>query len=540
MSDETYRNYFLDPTGGNLENLLDTTLKAVKALGIWWKGADAKVSASDLGQKKKELEEFIKTHQFNDNYSQVKELLFRIMENVRFNRKNFINIHPPPFLPAVLASFLVSIQNPNNITENVSPATTIMEKECIEFYTRLIGYPSEAWGTLVCDGTLGNLTAILVARDDKYQRMAGNQKMVIGIEGLYSRQPGVILTTANVHYSIEKGMWILGIGTRNLIKIPVAIDERHFQEAGLLENDRFEIFKNLHPEYEIEIEKFYNHEQEPFSLLPRKEDFVKCLETLSKENIPIIAILLTAGTTQTGTLENISELIELKTKYEMYFHVDAAIGGYALCVPEIKERLRGIEESDSVTIDGHKLGFVHYPCAAILFKKQIYKELIEHSAPYLHVLSPTIEGSRPGTSAAACWLAHDILTTKGYQAIIEKLLNQTRYLAECLKEENHYQIYHKIDLNTIVFGLNNLDIPRKKINRWNLEVAARLNRKGSFFVNTIQNLSDIKVRNSPSEKNSELVNIQGIRILIMNPFTDDAVINEFISELNQQRKKVIQ
>ncbi len=539
MRTEDYAKYFLDPEGNNLDELIDSSVKALNALQIWWQGVESRVSEKELENKKVKLEQFIKERSFNVFYQDLKGLLDRIFGNVKFNQNNFINIHPSPFLPSLLASFLVSIQNPNNITEDVSPATTQMEKECIEFYKKLVGYSLDAWGTLVSDGTLGNLTALLVARDEKYGGNSAPEKMLLGLEGLYGKKAGVVLTTANVHYSIEKAMWILGLGTQNLVKVPVTVDERRLQEQGFLDNDRFERFSASHSNNRLEIKDFYEHVQEPFSLRPNRDDFEKALQQLIENDVAIIGILLTAGTTQSGTIENVSELIELKSKYKVFFHVDAAIGGYALSIPQIRSILAGLEKADSLTIDGHKLGFLSYPCAAVIFREQRYRDLIEHTAPYLQELSPTIEGSRPGSPAAACWLAHNTLKEEGYRNLIGKLLKQTKYLARRLKEENNYQIYHEIDLNTLVFGLNGLNKPRKKINRWNLEIAGRLNCEKRFCVNSIHNLSDIKVRNVPSEKHSELVNIQGIRVVIMNPYTSEETIDEFVNELKKQRLRII-
>ncbi|MHA1264064.1 MAG: pyridoxal phosphate-dependent decarboxylase family protein [Candidatus Helarchaeota archaeon] len=531
-----YRAYFLAPNGENLHFLVDSTQIALEALKIWWNGVEARNIGQELERKGEKLGRYLDNKAFPAPYQNIAQLLEKLLGSVKFNQRNFINIHPMPLLPVTLAAFLVSIQNPNNITQEVSPVTSELEGECIEFYKELIGFPKEAWGTLVGDGTLANLTALLVARDERYYRNSEAQGPLPGMEGLYSRIPGKILTTANVHYSIEKAMWILGLGNQNLIKVPVAVDEEQLRTAHLNESGRFEEFEAKHSSSRsYELKQFYEGDQEPFTLQPNIELFQRVLETESK----IIAMLLTAGTTQTGTIENIPHIFNLRRGEDIYVHIDAAIGGYGLCIPELKEKLRGIEKVDSVTIDGHKLGFINYPCGAIIFQKQQYRELIEHTAPYLKQLSPTIEGSRPGSQAAACWLAHKILGKNGYQQILHDLLQHTQFLRNCLVESDDFQIYHKIDLNTIVFGINRPEFPRTKINQLNLEIAERINRQGRFFVNVIHNLSGIKVRNIPTERNSQLVDIQGIRVLIMNPYTDEEIIKEFISVLQEISKKLI-
>ena len=156
-----------------------------------------------------------------------------------------------------------------------------------------------------------------------------------------------------------------------------------------------------------EVDAFYCGRSEPFSLQPLDSEVFKALYGCFVYGTPLIAYVFTVGTTDTGTFEHPSTHALTKLKEEdVFIHADAAAGGFALADPELRARLGGgLEKVDSVTIDGHKLGHLAYPKGAILFREKGWTHEILHEAPYLRNLAPTLEGSRPGTHAAAAWAA---------------------------------------------------------------------------------------------------------------------------------------
>ena len=127
----------------------------------------------------------------------------------------------------MLASATVPLQNPNNIVEDVSGPTTAMERESIAWIAEhLVGFdPAKAWGNVISGGTIANTTALLVARDYSYRKLARPRPVDVRSRGLFGLPPGVVLATAGSHYSIRKALWLLGMGDENVVQIPVAFDE---------------------------------------------------------------------------------------------------------------------------------------------------------------------------------------------------------------------------------------------------------------------------------------------------------------------------
>src|SRR6201991_370034 len=124
-------------------------------------------------------------------------------------------------------------------------------------------------------------------------------------------------------------------------------------------------------------------------------------------------IVVTAGTTGLGTVDDIPAAIDLRERYGVRVHVDAAYGGFFTLLDDLVpvERFRAIAGADSVVVDPHKHGLQPYGCGAVLFRDPGVGRLYKHDSPYtyftsgeLHLGEISLECSRAGASAAALWL----------------------------------------------------------------------------------------------------------------------------------------
>lgn len=545
MNSKKMEKIFLEPSGDNLKDFTKAMEIAIEGLRLWWKEGCPIPSKSDIRLRKKDIERLIEKTPLPYGYEHVKDLLLELTSAIRFNNRNFVNIHPSPVLPSIIAITLISIQNPNNIVEEVSPATTEMERECIKILAEdFIGFDPkfEPSGNIVTDGTIANLTALLVARDKLYETLheplskwhdSNGEGTWTSNYGLFGEKPSIVISTRNDHYSVKKSLWILGLGAENYIRVPVAVDEELLYRTDLaITENRID-----------ELEAFYNGEPNPFSLQPLKDVLLNIIDRSVEAGKPILSIVLTFGTTETGTLEDMDLVTEIKNKYsDVWVHVDAAIGGFALAVEEVRKRGKGIESADSVIIDPHKFGYMAYPSGAVIFRRKIDHELIHHSAPYLRGLAPTIEGSRPGTHAGALWVALKTLGLEGYNQIISKLINLTRELSDMLTDTHLFQPLHIVDLNTLCFSIYQPGENRRRLNMLNDRLFKRINMEGKFFINKIEDLSGIKVKANPflkSPTKRDLVKISGIRMLVMNPLTEYKDLEEFVNELKDIAKRII-
>ena len=131
-------------------------------------------------------------------------------------------------------------------------------------------------------------------------------------------------------------------------------------------------------------------------------------------------VVATVGTTGTGSVDPLSELIELKEQYKFRLHADAAYGGYFILAnnlnPNTQKVYSCLNEVDSIVIDPHKHGLQPYGCGCILYRDPSVGRFYKHDSPYTYFTSPdlhlgeiSLECSRPGASAVALWATQKLL-----------------------------------------------------------------------------------------------------------------------------------
>lgn len=258
------------------------------------------------------------------------------------------HLHCPPLAVAVAADLAVSALNPSQDSWDQAPAATALETLLLEELAGMLGYdPAEAAGVLTSGGTESNLMGLMLARDRVLGAATGRQIELTGVPragvGSAAGARPRILASAAAHFSVQRAAALLGLGEDAVI--PVAVDSQLRMRTGAL-----------------------------------KAALERCVE---RGQLPV-AIVATAGTTDTGAIDPLRECAELAAEYGAWLHVDAAYGGGALLSDRLAPLLDGIERADSVSLDWHKLGW--QPAAAGIFlvrKSETYASLARR-AVYLN------------------------------------------------------------------------------------------------------------------------------------------------------------
>jgi glutamate/tyrosine decarboxylase-like PLP-dependent enzyme len=131
-------------------------------------------------------------------------------------------------------------------------------------------------------------------------------------------------------------------------------------------------------------------------------------------------VVVTLGTTALGAVDPLSEILDLRKKYNFRIHVDAAYGGYFKLTSNLDEEaaqaFARISEADSIVVDPHKHGLQPYGCGCILFRDPSVGRFYKHDSPYtyftssdLHLGEISLECSRAGASAVALWATQQLL-----------------------------------------------------------------------------------------------------------------------------------
>ena len=251
----------------------------------------------------------------------------------------------------------------------------------------------KAYGNIVTGGTEANLMAIRAARNH-----ARKYKGIVD---------GEIIIPISAHFSFKKAADMLNL---------------KIVEAKLDEN------------YKIDVES------------------VK--EKISDKTVAIVAI---AGTTELGLIDPIEEISKIAHKNNIYFHVDAAFGGFS--IPFLKEAGYDLPVFDfsldgvcSITVDPHKMGLAPIPAGGIIFRKEEYLQVMAVDSPYLTVKTQsTIVGTRIGAAAAATYAIMSYFGKKGYSELAQQTMENTYLLREGL-ENLGYEVVCEPELNIIAFN----------------------------------------------------------------------------------------
>ena len=251
----------------------------------------------------------------------------------------------------------------------------------------------EPYGHIVTGGTEANLMAIRAARNH-----ARKYKGIVD---------GEIIIPASAHFSFKKAADMLNL---NIV------------EAGLDDN------------YKIDV------------------DSVKSL--ISDKTVAIVAI---AGTTELGLIDPIEEISKIAFENNIYFHVDAAFGGFS--IPFLRDLGYDLPVFDfslpgvcSITVDPHKMGLAPIPAGGILFREEEYLEVMAVDSPYLTIKTQsTIVGTRLGASSAATYAVMKYFGKEGYSKLANEMMENTQFLKEGLKELG-YDVVCEPELNIVAFN----------------------------------------------------------------------------------------
>ena len=193
----------------------------------------------------------------------------------------------------------------------------------------------------------------------------------------------------------------------------------------------------------------------PFQSIPcdsRAKMDVNALEDVLKKG-DVGTVVATIGTTASGSVDPLPDILELKKTYNFRLHADAAYGGYFTLAENLALEARSafdrMGEVDSIVIDPHKHGLQPYGCGCVLFKDPSVGKFYKHDSPYtyfsskeLHLGEISLECSRAGASAVALWATMQMFPLirkgtfargiengrKAAIALFEKIRNDQRFL----------------------------------------------------------------------------------------------------------------
>ncbi|MFZ1699409.1 MAG: aminotransferase class V-fold PLP-dependent enzyme [Pyrinomonadaceae bacterium] len=215
---------------------------------------------------------------------------------------------------SALGDYLADVFNRYAGIFYASPGAVRMENMLIRWMCDLVGYGPSSHGNLTTSGSLANMIAIVVARDGMGIKSADIPRSVIYL----SRQ---------THHSVAKAIKVAG-----LAECPVR-------------------FIDLDEKYKM-----------------RSEDLARQIEKDKADGLNPFLVVASAGTTDVGAIDPLVEIGSIAREHGLWYHIDAAYGGFFILTREGKQKLKGLEHADSLIIDPHKGLFLPYGLGVVLVK----------------------------------------------------------------------------------------------------------------------------------------------------------------------------
>jgi L-2,4-diaminobutyrate decarboxylase len=381
----------------------------------------------------------------------------------------------PPLPAAIWVEPVISALNQSLAVREMSPAGTVIERGLVRWLCDLARLGDRAGGSFTSGGTEANFTGLLAARahllPDAWRRGVGSE-------------PPVIVCGEHAHYSVSRAAGQLGIGTDNVVTVPAREHRMDVHALGV------------------------------------------ALDRLDGERRGVLAVVAAAGSTATGSFDDLRAIGELCAARSAWLHVDAAHGGTALLSPRHRHLLDGIEHAGSIAWDPHKLMLLPIPCSAVLVRDEaLLDAAFSQAAPYLFRGDG---GERPldqGVRSFACsrrfealklWVALQRYGTDGITALHDRLCRMARGLHARIASDARFEAMHEPQSNILCFRWLGHDgnSTEEQRDALNLRLRSSWNDSGDGWITT-----------------TVLDGRRVLRVTIMNPRTTEAELDALLAGL---------
>ena len=419
----------------------------------------------------------------NRNKEAPKTVINKILErSIHLHHPNNMGHQVAVSLPmAALSDLVSSLLNPTIAAFDGSESQFVIEKYISDWMCKKIGYTSKYGGFFVSGGSLGNLSALLAAREIKSNSMVWEN-------GVKDHLNMAVMVSDNAHYCVSRSLQIMGLGKDSIISIPTT--------------------DNFHVTYDA---------------------MSACLEQAKKAGKKVFAVIGSACNTGPGTFEDLDMIADFCEANDLWFHVDGAHGGSLVLSERFKYLVKGIHRADSVVWDAHKMMMMPALCTGVLFKKYSDSfKVIQHKAPYLYddkskdmtkdwynVSKRTIEC----TKNPMCFKIYTSLKVHGeelFSAYVTQTLLNARKLSRMIKVTQGLELALEPESNIVCFRFNPKNLTEKKLNCLQTKIRQQIVTSGNYYI--------VK---------TVLKGTTYLRTTLMNPLTTEDDMQHLVKEIQR-------
>jgi glutamate/tyrosine decarboxylase-like PLP-dependent enzyme len=379
-----------------------------------------------------------------------------------------------PLPAAVWTEPVTAALNQSVAVFEMSPVGTVLEHQVVAWLCALAGFPTESGGTLTSGGTEATFTGLLAARAAALPDAWTNG---VGAD------PPVLLCGEHAHYAVTRAGAQLGIGMRNVL----AVHSR---------------------DYKLDAD----------ALAAR-------IAEIARGGRRVMAVVATAGSTATGSFDDLDAVASICDEHGIWLHVDAAHGGSALLSATHRERLRGIERVRSLAWDPHKMMLLPSQAGTLLVRDARELEAaFSQRAPYLFADAHAERSWDQGPRSFMCsrradvlklWVALQRYGTDALGELYDYFCALARFMFEEIEERADFVALHEPECNILCFRyVGSGRLSDDVLDALNREIRERYNQSGEGWI-TATNLDGRRV----------------LRVTLMNPRTTTADVRDILDGL---------
>ena len=313
-----------------------------------------------------------------------------------------------------------------------------MELVVLDWFRQWIGYPGQASGILVSGGSQANLTALACARETK----AGGRS-----------ETAVVYVSSQGHSSVTRALRILGFRSEQIRAVPVDDGARVRPDA-----------------LAAAIESDVQAGRQPFLAIAN------------------------AGATNTGAIDPLGELAAVCAERDVWLHVDAAYGGFAVLTDRGKKLLAGIEQADSVTLDPHKWLYQPYEAGCLLVREgpllsrafHVMADYMQDTAVGGVEVNFADRGIQLTRSARALklWMSLQYFGVDAFRRAIDRTLDLAELAEARIRESSELELLSPATLGVVCFRRRVEGLDESALERLNDDLDRRLAESGEGMISS--------------------------------------------------------
>ena len=368
---------------------------------------------------------------------------------------------------------LTTIVNNSAAIFEGAPAAVVLERRIVSWMNKKVGYSGEAGGILTSGGTLGALTALLAMRQARVGADSWH-------DGLAGAAPRAVLMSREAHYCNRRACAILGFGERAVFPV------------------------NVNARFALDL-----------------DSLAAAYQQAEDAGVRPVAVVANAGSTATGSHDDLDAIADFCATRRLWLHVDAAHGGSALLTPRYASLLRGIARADSIVWDVHKMMLMPSMCTAVLMRNaaHINQTFRQHASylfsdrepPWYEPAARNFETTKP-TFVIPLYVALRTLGVDYFARYVEYAYDLARAFAIEITTRPDFELLLQPESNIVCFRRR--AAPGDDIDPLQLKLREAINRGGRFFI-----------------MRTTLGGATWLRVVLMNPATRLSDLRRLLDEL---------